>query len=914
MYIYDLKTEHLTKPQAVDAPAPRFSWKLSSNRRSVVQRAYRVICRAGERVLWDSGRVESDAQTVRYDGPALPSRTNVSWRVWAECEDERGRTECAESGETEFFTAISPEEWRAKWISPPEESCESRKPSPYLRRVFRIHGEVKNARIWISAHGLYEVYINGVCPTTDKFKPGLTSYYLRIQYQTYDITHLLREGENVWSARLADGWWRGVSGGTLVENFGKQLALFGQIMIEYADGRQEIVATDEQFRCGFGGLLASDMMMGDIFDARKEPDGWMCAGFDDGEWRCARSCTEHTQGRLIPSRSVPVREHERFEPVIFTDGKGDCILDFGQNIAGYVQMHLHDTRAGQKIVLTHGEALKDGCFYTGNIDKPVLPVPSFQRVDYICRGGEESYCPDFAVFGFRYVRIEGYKPAPEEFTAIAVYSDMKETGRFACSDALIDKLVSNSLWSQKGNFLDVATDCPTRERNAWTGDAQVFAYTSTCFMDVLPFYEKWLYDQKLEQFASGKVGITFPSTSSRHDPAGLEEMREKDPSYALAGPDGNGNVAEDSVGWGDSAVHLPYIAYLCYGDLTIVHNQYDTAKRWVDHMLACAEEKNPLYEQLPQYRTYTDGELDADYIYDTRMHFGEWNEPLKQTGALPEGVQLSDVLTLMAKRGAPLVATAYLARSAQELSELASVIGKKADAEKYAQIAARVRAIYDKYFISEDGVIEKGHQAAYVRALAFDLVSSEKRPKVLAQLLHEIKQADDHLNTGFLSTPYLLHVLAENGCEELAYRLLLQKSKPSWLASVVAGATTIPESWDGFFEYKDSLNHYSYGAVCGFLFAKTAGISPLMSAPGYRQFVLHPIAGPLTSAEAEYECPFGIIRSAWEKKGDKFVYRCSVPVGTRARLILPDGEEHLLGSGEYVFTCVFCKKKGENHV
>jgi alpha-L-rhamnosidase len=577
------------------------------------------------------------------------------------------------------------------------------------------------------------------------------------------------------------------------------------------------------------------------------------------------------------------------------------------------------------VKLIHGETLDhDGCFTIENVNKPSLPLDAFQEVTYICRGGEaEQYQPSFSIFGFRYAKLEGYEGSihPGDFTAVALYSAMEETGDFHCSHPLINKLVENARWSQKGNFMDVPVDCPTRERNAWTGDAQIFVRTACTFMDGYAFYEKWLQDQTLEQFASGKVGITFPSTSSVHDPAALsEKLRRDNPLYALAGPTGDGSIGEDATGWGDAAVWLPYSVYLYYGDTQILQNQYETARKWLEFELHCAQDSNPLYVDRPYYK---DGV--GQYVFDTRFQYGEWNEafgvqekvrqhdahrhdsvPQKTPQQLAEerqafAKQVQGFLLMKQKAGDAVTATAYMARSARLVAEMARILGKEQEAAHYAALAEKIVAVYARYLIAQDGQIQQGHQAPYVRALAMELCG-EKKQAVLKQLLHEIKANDDALNTGFLSTPFLLPVLADNGHAAVAYRILENEGLPGWLYPVKKGLTTIPESWGGVDLLEDSLNHYSYGAVCEFLFQYTTGIRPDAAQPGWKHFFLQPVpGGSLHSARATQKTPFGEIRSAWTQHVNGLHYTCTIPVNTTATLTLPDGVQHTLGSGSYTF-------------
>lgn len=480
----------------------------------------------------------------------------------------------------------------AKWICHPLDSDETRL-VPVFRRRFTVGNELKSATLRLTAHGVYETEINGKRVTENKFTPGLTSYYYRIQVQEYDVTGLLHEGENQWHTTVGDGWWRWNN------NFGYRLAVWGVLELCYIDGGMETVGTDESFAVGTGLIVKSDLQKGETYDASIMAGNWMPAALE----------TEHTDAVLIPNQGVPVREKEQFTGKLFRDSAGNLVADFGQNIAGYVRMVLHDTKPGQVVHLKHGEALDlEGKFSTANCDGGMT---EFQEITYICKGAQrEEYTPHFAYSGFRYALIEGVEDG--EFTAIAVYSDMPQTGDFHCSNPLINKLLENARWSQKGNFLDVPVDCPTRERNAWTGDAQIYVKTAAYFMDVEQFFTKWLADQRLEQYASGKVGITFPSTSSVHNPEELKRVQAKRPDMALAGPEGNGNIGEDSVGWGDSAVWLPYQLYLMYGDKQILADHYDTAKRWLEFSLSCMKEKNPLYAQREWYQNG-----DGDFIYDT---------------------------------------------------------------------------------------------------------------------------------------------------------------------------------------------------------------------------------------------------------------------------------------------------------
>ncbi len=504
MRIYDLKTEYRREPIGLDAANPRFSWKLESDKKNVVQSSYQILAYAdegGKSVLWDSGVVGSDkSQHVRWEGPELNSAKRVYWKVRITADGES-----AESEMTYFEMGLLREEdWHAKWIEPEGEiDFQAFQPAPYLRKTFRVREGLRSARIYQTAHGLYDFWINGKQGTEEKFKPGFTSYSGRIQYQAYDITELLLPGENVWSVILGDGWWRGTIGGMSRNNWGYKLHFLGQIILAYEDGSREYVCSDESFKAVTGGILVCDMKAGETFCAEKEPEGWKKAGFNDHEWKSVHVAKgQFCQNELlVPSRSVPVVEKERFSCKTFRDAEGSLILDFGQNIAGYVKMRLRNCKRGQEVVLVHGEDIKDGAFSVENLFAEMFTEERFQQVRYVAEGeAEEIYCPTFSVFGFRYVKVAGYEEEikPGDFVAVAVYSDLEETGDFSCSNPLVNQLVKNSRWSQKGNYLDVPTDCPTRERSPWTGDSQVYCRTAADFMNVYPFFEKWMQDFNLD--------------------------------------------------------------------------------------------------------------------------------------------------------------------------------------------------------------------------------------------------------------------------------------------------------------------------------------------------------------------------------------------------------------------------------
>lgn len=897
--VYDLRTEYRKDPLGIDAEQPRLSWKIRSSESNVMQTAYDITASSdphGQHVIWDSGRITSDAsQHVLWEGPALSSAEKVYWKVWVEAGNDT-----AVSPMASFEVGLlHPSDWTAKWIEPEDAvDPEVYKPAPYLRKEFEVKAGLVKARIYQSAHGLYEFWINGERGTQDVFKPGLTSYYARTQCQAYDITPLLAPGRNCWAVALGDGWWRGTTGGFVRNNFGYKVSFVGQIVLTYADGSAEVIASDECFKTATGGLLKSDMKQGDLFDARLEPEGWKQVGFDDAGWTTVHAESEGYDDvrTLIASRSVPVRERETFNAEVMKTPNGETVLDFGQNIAGYVRMKLRGGKPGQTVTLVHGEALDEN----GNFTQKNLTVDlntRLQEVAYTMKGEEEEqYAPLFSIFGFQYVLLKGYEGdiLPGDFTAVAVYSAMEETGEFTCSHPLINQLVSNSRWSQKGNFLDVPTDCPTRERSPWTGDSQIYVRTATDFMNVYPFFEKWLLDLAVEQYASGKVANTVPSTMSVHNPVEWQRQREKIDTTSdetakmlmqmAMGDLENGSLIDGSAGWGDTATITPYTLYLCYGDPRILENQYDSAKKWVDYIAREAEKTNPTYADLAYYQNPED----AKYVWDTGYHWGEWLEP--------DMVITDPAQAFMHQYQHPpyAVATMYYFYSASLVAKMAAILDKPEDERTYREIAEAVKRVYNQYFIREDGVITEGRQAPNVRALAFGLVDETKKQAVAAKLAEMVIENGYRLNTGFLTTPFLLQVLADYGYLALAFKVLEQEESPSWLFNVKAGATTILENWQGFQECTGSFNHYSLGAVCDFLFAGIAGIRPEIEHPGYKHFLLKPlVGGTLTEAHATYESLYGPIESSWKRNGKKVSYIFVVPANTTATVMLEAKETAL---------------------
>ncbi|MDE7354707.1 MAG: glycoside hydrolase family 78 protein [Acetatifactor sp.] len=840
MQAVNLKTEYMTNPLGIDIRKPYLSWQC---RGGIKQTAYEIRAFTGGQVIWNSGKVPSSRMNELL-GVEAAGRQRVSWqvRLWDQ-EDVPG-----EWSEEAFFEMglLEKEDFTAKWINP-ELTCDPQihKPASYLRKTFWVDRK-GTARLYITCHGLYEAWINGRRAGDFVLAPGSFTYDRRLAYQTYDVTELIREGENRVQVILGDGWYRSCSGVDGDRNlYGEDVALYFQLEI---DGKAVCISDESWEASQDGPIRENDMQQGETVDARLEEfEGWH--GVKAEDFGTANLCC---------SNCVPVTENERFEGKLLQTPDGSIVIDYGQNLAGYVEFTV-TARAGQRIVITHGESLdENGNFTAENFQdrKRHKEGGTCQRVTYICKEGVNHYKSRFTIWGFRYGKVETEADLSSgKFTAIAVYSQMEQLGRFECSNEDVNRLVENSIWSQKSNFCDVPTDCPTRERAAWTGDMGVFAQTGIYLEDCYPVIRKWLGECRLNQHENGKVANIAP----RNNVPGFF-------SDLLAG----------SVGWGDACITVPYDLYRRYGDRRILEENYEMMKKWYGFLESRAGQKEG--DAALEENSW------AAYAIETGVDYGEWCEP--------------DVESTMAMRTPQgKVATAYFARSGQLLSEIAEILGCPEDAAEFARTAAGAREAF-RHMALEGGRIRSDRQAEYVRAISFGLLDEEEEKQAASDLNDLVVKNGYHLNTGFLSTPQLCPVLARHGYVETAYRLLLQDTMPGWLYAVKKGATTIWENWDGINEkgeVKASLNHYSYGAVCGWLFA---GICGIVLDRGEITICPCPHKS-LQYARAVYQSPAGRIVSGWRYEGDHVIYEIEIPANGEAQVILPDGRKETLTAGSY---------------
>ncbi|WP_254161434.1 glycoside hydrolase family 78 protein [Chryseosolibacter histidini] len=831
--------EYRKDPLGLDLTPPRLSWQLSSAKRDVMQTAYEIrvatdasALAKGRNLVWQSGKVQSDQSVhVPYGGP-LQSRQRYYWqvRVW---DNQKNTSPWSEPAFWEMGL-LNPADWSAQWIQSGMAEDTVNGPVPLFRKTFDSKKAITAARAYITSKGVYEAFINGKRIGKAHMSPGWTSYNHHLQYQVYDVTPLISNGSNVIGVMLGNGWYRGPLAWERNKRiYGDKTSLLFQLELTYADGTRETVATDGSWKTSLGPIRSSEIYHGEVYDARQEQAGWMQQGFSDAAWKPVVVANEG-KDKLVATNGPSITRHETFKPVkIITTPKGEVVADFGQNLVGLLRIKVKG-KAGDKITLHHAEVLdKDGNFYTDNLRV------ARQEIQYTLKGGaEEVYEPHFTFMGFRYVRVQGFpgQLTPENLLATALYSDMEPTGNFTSSHALINQLQHNIQWGQKGNFLDVPTDCPQRdERLGWTGDAQVFARTAAYNMNAASFFSKWLKDVAADQREDGAVPFVIPN---------------------VLGPN-----SAASAGWADAATIIPWTMYQAFGDTRFLEDQYESMKRWVGYM-----EKNS-----------------KDYLWNTGFHFGDWlfYRPFDDNDGRS------------AVTDKYLIAQSFFAHSTQLLANAAKVLGKTEDEKRYTELLGKVKAAFVKEYLTPNGRLVSGTQTAYVLALNFDMLPENLRQQTAQKLADNVKSYGNHLTTGFLGTPYLCHVLTRFGYTDVAYTLLLQETYPSWLYPVKMGATTIWERWDGIkpdgtFQTPgmNSFNHYAYGAIGDWMYRVIAGIQE--ASPGYKKIRIAPQpGGNLTNASASLQTLYGEVRSSWKIENGMLKVDVVIPANTKAEIILP---------------------------
>ena len=863
-----IRTEHLIDPLGIDVMHPLISWNCEGGRK---QSAYQIVSKK-----WDSGKVKSDQMSVRYPLD-LSSRERVDFQIklWDEndIQDELSDPSFFEMG------LLDKDDWKAKWMTGdyiPDDRTDrknkrigknfvlngfayvadmirpvniERYPVDCFRKQFEIKKDIKKARLYITACGLYEAHINGKRVGDFILAPGLTDYRKRIQYQTYDVTDLLNKNRNEITVDLADGWYRGSVGAWgLLQEYGSETKVLAQLEITYNDDSADMITSDSSWSWSNDGEIRfADNKDGEIVDANVSPS------YSD-----KAKLTKHN---VVPcaSNNVFIKEHERFKAEMITSPSGKKILDFRQNFAGYIEFDIK-AKKGQKITLRFGEMLdENGEFTQKNIQCATKNKTSpLQKIEYTCKEGENHYKTRFAIFGFQYVLIESdIEIDPNGFTAIAVYSDLERTGYFESSNELLNRFVEATVWSTKSNSPDSPTDCPTRERHAWSGDAQIFFNSASYLFDYASFSRKYLRDIYDWQKKDGKLPQIAPE----------------------GGVDFYMTMMDGSTGWADVGIIMPYQHYQKYHDITILKENYSGMKRYAQFLIsrigknALISHKNPLKGK------------DRKYIVNSGQAYGEWAEPEDVYPNHWSNVVMPEME----------VSTAYTSYVLKMMSEISKLLDEKEDETRFADYAEKCRIAYQKLRECEEFTLNTDRQARLVRPLYMDLLNKKQKEYAKERLIKALDNYRWRLGTGFLSTPMILYALKDID-PECAYKLLENEEIPGWLSMPKNGATTIWESWEGTNAQNGigSLNHYSKGAVCEWLFEEMCGIH----VDKENHFLIKPVpGGNFEYAKAEYQSIYGKVRSGWKKADNGYEYMIEIPANCTADVVLPDGKTYRQDAG-----------------
>ena len=924
---------------------PTFSWKLAADGTVKAQTAYRVVAASSTTLLddkadlWDSGKVASDQSVwIQYAGELLTSGQKVFWKVkfW----EEKG-TESAWSDVAHFeLGLLRNSDWKGRWIRMSFEAAQKAKaevedkekttpkivikkalygiradatqqvditervaklvasgkwvvlsgnttagsdPSPgtykvtyveytadgkamkqwvpenqqidlatgevkkpsrkkmhhipeYFRKEFTLDNAVASARLYVTAKGIYEVYLNGRKVGKDFMAPGWTPYHARIETLTYDVTEMVKKGQNALGAILAEGWYAGPMMNKRFVYPQAKPALLLQLKTTFADGTETVVTTDKSWKVTNNGPIRfSSIYHGEEYASAMEMPGWNKVGFDDSDWINVVTDEVKPNPVLVPKRHYPVRITEKLPALKVTEpAPGNYVFDLGQNIVGWPILKV-PAKKGGKIKVRVAEMLnKNGTLYTAN-------YRGARSIDYYyaSKDGEITWQPTFTFHGFRYVELsglpEGVKPKADWVTGVVLHSDFPKTGSFTSSHKLLNKLQSNIIWGHRGNFLDIPTDCPQRnERLGWTGDAQVFCPTSFFNYDVLSFWMSWLQSVREDQKPSGYVCHVVPDTG----------------------------CGQGSPGWGDVGVTGPWDVYVRTGHRRVLEENYDMMKKWI-----------AAYER------------EAKGFITKRKGFGDWLQPYPVSRGRKADTPME------------VIATAYFGRCAKIMESTATVLGKEADAKRYAKLFTDIQAAFSKTYFDENGRMTTKHktQTGYLMALGYDLLPTEQRAGALAGFLERLDNAKGHLRTGFLGTPLIAPVLDRFGHIDKAYGVLFKETYPSWFYSIHQGATTMWERWNSYSHDKgfgnagmNSFNHYAYGAIGQWMYERMAGLAPNPEEPGYKHFFIQPNpGGPLTHASAELETSYGKAASGWRKTDTGLVVNAVVPPNTTATFVVP---------------------------
>ncbi|CAM5613438.1 alpha-L-rhamnosidase OS=Streptomyces griseorubiginosus OX=67304 GN=AQJ54_22915 PE=4 SV=1 [Streptomyces griseorubiginosus] len=837
--------EHHREPFGIGESAPRLSWKTTAPT-GWTQHAYQIEATRADGTHRTDWVTSPDSVLVSWPLPPLGSREACAIRVRV-----RGADQVAGDWSPPLHIEtglLAPGDWTAQAVSP-RGSDSDRRP-PLLRKEFTAAADIERARLYVTAHGLYEIEINGRRVGDHALAPGWTSYHHRLRYQTHDVTGHLRAGANAIGAWLADGWYRGRLGfgGGHADLYGDRVALLAQLEIVHRDGSVTVIGTDPSWRAAQGPILSAGLLDGETYDARQELPGWSRPGFDDGDWSPV-DVVPRDPATLVAPTGPPVRCTEEIHPVLVTALDDDRLLvDFGQNLVGRVRITVSGP-AGHTVVIRHAEVLQDGELCV----RPLRGATSTDR--YTLRGGgPETWEPRFTLHGFRYAEITGWRGGGfpgRDIVARVHHTDMARTGWFACSNDQVNRLHQNVVWSLRGNFVDLPTDCPQRdERLGWTGDIQIFAPTAAFLYNCHGMLGSWLRDVAVEQHDDGTVPWYVPEI-----PGGEQWT-----------------PARPGAGWGDVVALTPWDLYRASGDTGLLAAQYDSARRWVDLVTRLAGPSG---------------------LWNRGYQLGDWLDPFAPPDDPGAG-----------RTDRHLIATAYYAWSARHVAWTAGVLGRPDEGDRYGDLADRVRQAFVDAYVLPGGRMTSDTQTAYAVALQFDLLPDTEARAAAGRRLAELVAEGGHtIQTGFIGTPLVAPALSATRHDDTAYALLLQQECPSWLYALKHDATTVWERWDSMLPdgsvnpgEMTSFNHYALGAVAEWLHGTVAGLGA--SEPGYRGIVFRPRpGGGIAWAHAAHESPYGRVEIRWDLDESGLTVRATVPTGTTARVDWPDGGVTVLPTG-----------------
>ncbi|WP_433862548.1 family 78 glycoside hydrolase catalytic domain [Streptomyces sp. L7] len=803
---------------------PRLSWTVPTAPAGWLQRRYEIEIERADRL--DRFEVASNDQVlVPWPGRPLISRESARVRVRVADDQYSGWSEWA----TVEAGLFDPADWRGSFITPTEIGGLD-DAAPILLSNVDLAGRIVRARLYVTALGTYQATINGRAISDQVLAPGWTSYDHRLRYHVYDVTGIVEAGANELGFTLGNGWYRGrlgFEGRRAI--YGDRLALLAQLEVTLADGSVQIHATNDSWCALSSGVVADDLYDGQTTDLRIEARTGR---------RHAVESVDYPKERLVAAEGPVVRPVQEAPALkVWTSPSGRTLVDFGQNIVGWVRLRTSGLAAGTTVTIRHAEVLEDG-------ELGVRPLRTAKATDsYVMDGGPDRILePAFTLHGFRFAEVTGVPHlTAADITAIVVASDLRRTGWFESSNTLLDRLHENVVWSMRGNFIDLPTDCPQRdERLGWTGDAQVFAPTAFSLFDTAGLLSSWLADLAAEQWPDGTVPYVVPDVI------------------------GAGSPPSPTAAWGDASTIIPWTMFERSGDSGILERQYPSMRRWVDRIAAAAGDR---------------------HVWDQGFQFGDWLDP----AAPPDD-------PARAMTDPALVATAYLARSAHVLAATAAQLGYAEDHARYARLADETRAAFSRRFVTADGRMESDSPTAYAVAIVWDLFADESQRSAAGRRLADLVRAGGfRISTGFVGTPVICDALTSTGHAQVAHRLLLQTGCPSWLYPVTMGATSMWERWDSMLPdgtinpgEMTSFNHFALGAVADWLHRSVAGLVPL--APGYRRIRIEPVPpADLDFASTTHRTPYGDARVAWRRNDGRLLVTAHIPVGAEADVKLPDG-------------------------